>query len=486
MKGFREDFLWGASTSAYQVEGAWKEDGKGLSVQDIKVLPEGTADFKISSDHYHRYKEDIALMAEMGLKTYRFSIAWTRIIPDGDGAVNEKGVEHYHRVIDECLKYGIEPLVTMYHFDLPYALEKKGGWSKRSTADAFVRYAEVLFREYGAKVIYWLTINEQNMMILHGTSVGTAKKLTAADGDGSLTDELLVQKDLYQQNHHMMLAQARAMKLCHEMVPEAKIGPAPNICNVYAKTCRPGDVIAMQNFMAVRNWLYLDMAVYGEYNPLAWNFLEQLGITPHIEEGDMEILKGAAPDFLAFNYYNTATVSEADVHTKKASGGDQQTASGEPGFYAAEENEYLGKTQFGWEVDPEGFRSTLRAVYERYRLPVLITENGLGAYDEPDVNGSIEDEYRIEYLRNHLEQAALAVSDGVDLLGFCPWSALDLISTHQGFRKRYGFIYVNRDEFDIRDLKRIPKKSFYWYQNVIRTNGSCLKPRPSKDMGIGK
>ncbi|MCI1966770.1 MAG: glycoside hydrolase family 1 protein [Oscillospiraceae bacterium] len=462
MKEFRKDFFWGASTSAYQVEGAYQEDGKGLSTQDIKCVVPGLSDCKIASDHYHRYREDIALLAEMGLKTYRFSIAWTRIIPDGDGKVNPKGIAFYNGLIDECLKYNIRPLVTMYHFDLPYELEKKGGWFNRSTVNAFVRYAKVLFENFGDRVKYWLTINEQNMMILYGAAIGTNSGLTEK-----------AQSALYQQNHHMMLAQAQTMKLCHRMLPDAKIGPAPNITEVYPKTCKPQDVLAAQNFNSIRNWLYLDMAVYGRYNPVAWSFMEKKKITPHIQPGDMEILQGASPDFLAFNYYCTATVS-GNKAERGDQGGDQQIAVGEPGFYSGENNKYLEKTEFGWEIDPMGLRTTLRSVYERYHLPVIITENGLGAYDKINENGEIIDDYRIEYLRKHIEQARLAVQDGVDLFGYCPWSAIDLISTHQGFSKRYGFIFVNRDEKSTKDLKRIRKKSFFWYKKVISTNGSDL------------
>ena len=257
-KNFPENFLWGASTSAYQVEGAYNEDGKGLSVQDTKDVVPGTTDFKVASDHYHRYKEDIKLFAEMGFKAYRFSIAWTRIIPDGDGEVNPLGVKHYSDLIDECLKYNIEPIVTMYHFDLPDALDKIGGWGNKRTIAAFCKYAKVLFENYGNKVKYWLTINEQNMMVLHGAAIGTVK--------GKVSD---VQKELYQQNHYMLLAQAKVMKMCHDMCPNGKIGPAPNISEVYPLTSRPEDFLAAQNLNAIRNWLYLDIAVYPPSPPSA-------------------------------------------------------------------------------------------------------------------------------------------------------------------------------------------------------------------------
>ncbi|SME48422.1 Aryl-phospho-beta-D-glucosidase BglC [Bacillus mobilis] len=452
----KKDFLWGASTSAYQVEGAYNEDGKGLSVQDVKVIPEGTSDFKVCSDHYHHFKEDVKLFSELGLKVYRFSIAWTRILPNGTGEVNEKGISFYNDLIDELLKHGIVPLVTMYHFDLPYELEKKGGWSNRATIDAFVAYCEILFERFGDRVKNWLTINEQNMMILHGQAVGTS---------------IVSQKELYQQNHHMLLAEAKVTNLCHEMIRDAKIGPAPNVSYVYPKTCKPDDIIAAQNCNAIRNWLYLDMAVYGRYNNIAWNFMKSKNIEPVILEGDMEILASSKPDYIAFNYYSSITVSEYDENFVMDEAADQQIEVGEEGFFMGDDNEYLELTDFGWEIDPIGFRVTLREVNDRYNLPIIVTENGIGAYDKVDEDGSVQDHYRIDYLKKHIEQMELAIADGVDVMGYCPWAAIDLISTHQGFRKRYGFIYINRDEDDLKDLKRIKKQSFYWYKKVISSNG---------------
>ncbi|AXK18964.1 6-phospho-beta-glucosidase [Bacillus toyonensis] len=453
---FKKDFLWGASTSAYQVEGAYNEDGKGLSVQDVKVIPEGTSDFKVCSDHYHHFKEDVKLFAELGLNVYRFSIAWTRILPNGTGEVNEKGITFYSNLIDELLKHDIVPLITMYHFDLPYELEKKGGWSNRDTIDAFAQYCEILFERFGDRVKNWLTINEQNMMILHGQAIGTS---------------ILSQKELYQQNHHMLLAEAKVTNLCHKMIPDAKIGPAPNISYVYPKTCKPNDIIAAQNCNAIRNWLYLDMAVYGRYNNIAWNFMKSKNIEPVILEGDMEILASSKPDYIAFNYYSSITVSEYDENFVIDDAGDQQIEVGEEGFFMGDDNEFLELTDFGWEIDPIGFRVTLREVNDRYHLPIIITENGIGAYDKVDEDGSVQDHYRIDYLKKHIEQMELAIADGVDVIGYCPWAAIDLISTHQGFRKRYGFIYINRDEDDLKDLKRIKKQSFYWYKEVISSNG---------------
>lgn len=454
-----KNFLWGASTSAYQVEGAYNEDGKGLSVQDVKTPFPGTPNFNVCSDHYHHYKEDIALLSELGLKAYRFSIAWTRILPDGDGEVNPKGVEFYSNLIDECLKHGIEPIITMYHFDLPNELDKVGGWTNPRTMDAFVKFATILFENYGPRVKYWLTINEQNMMILYGPVIGTTKP-----GQEGL---------LYQSNHYMLLAQAKVFKLCHQMVPGAKIGPAPNISVNYPHTSKPEDNLATLYVNAVRNWLYLDIAVWGKYNPIAMDYITKKGFKIEITDEEMEILREGKPDFIAFNYYNTATI-EAYSESEAATQGDQQIALGDPGYFKGVANEFLPFTDFGWQVDPLGFRTTLMEIYARYHLPLLITENGLGAYDKVEEDGSINDDYRIDYLKQHITELKRAVETGVDVMGYCPWSAIDLISTHQGFLKRYGFVYVNRDNDDLKDLKRLKKKSFFWYNALITENAESL------------
>ena len=466
LKPFPKDFLWGASTSAYQVEGANLEDGKGPSCQDVKTVPEGTSDLTVCADQYHHYKEDVALMAEMGFKVYRFSISWSRIIPQGTGEVNPKGIEYYNNLIDECLKYDMVPLVTMFHFDMPAALDERGSWSNPESVDWFVNFSRVMFENFGDRVKYWLTINEQNMLTLVGPLIGT---LTIPEG----TENVI--KEIYQQNHHMLVAQAKAMALCHEMLPGAKIGPAPNISLVYAATCKPEDVLAAQNFNAIRNWLYLDMAVYGKYNNLVWAYLEENDATPVFAEGDAEALANGHPDFIGFNYYSTATVEYSGSDDIAKQGGDQQSGTNIPGMFKGYANPNLPRTEFNWEIDPVGYRNTLREVYSRYRLPIIITENGLGAYDTLTEDGKIHDQYRINYLRTHIEQMRLAISDGVEMMGYCPWSAIDLISTHEGMRKRYGFIYVDRDEFELRTMKRYRKDSFYWYKQVIESNGENLE-----------
>ncbi|MBR3356463.1 MAG: glycoside hydrolase family 1 protein [Solobacterium sp.] len=463
LKPFPQDFLWGASTSAYQVEGANLTDGKGPSCQDVKKVPEGTSELDVCADQYHRYKEDIALMAEMGFKVYRFSIAWTRILPKGTGEVNPKGIEYYNNVINECLKYNIIPLVTMFHFDMPAALDERGSWGNPDSVDWFLEFARTMFENFGDRVKYWLTINEQNMLTLVGPMIGT---LHLPEGCTN------VLKEIYQQNHHMLVAQAKAMALCHEMLPDAKIGPAPNISLIYPNSNKPEDTIAAQNMNAIRNWLYLDMAVYGKYNNLVWSYLEENDATPEFHEGDAEALANGHPDFIGFNYYSTGTVEESDG--TEQGGGDQQSSRGLPGVAKNVKNPNLMKTEFGWEIDPVGFRNTLREVYSRYRLPIIITENGLGAYDTLTEDGKVHDPYRIRYYQEHIKQMRLAITDDVEMMGYCPWSAVDLISTHEGMKKRYGFIYVDRDEFDLKTLNRYRKDSFFWYKKVIATNGEDL------------
>ena len=490
LKPFPKGFFWGASTSAYQVEGAWNEDGKGLSGQDVMPIPKSITDFKVCSDHYHRYKEDVALMAEMGFSEYRFSIAWPRIIPDGDGEVNPKGIEFYNNLINELLTYNITPVVTLYHFDLPLALEKKyGGWVSRQCIEDFERYCRVCYEAFGDRVKYWLTINEQNMMIIY-------------DMVGGGQD----QQKKYQMNHNMLLAQAKAMVACHEMVEGGKVAPAPNIVCIYPKTSSPEDTLAAMDYDQLRNRMYLDVAVFGKYPEAFLEYLSQRGLAPKIEEGDMEILAAAKPDFIAFNYYGGSTVSaisieegnklknfkvdgvgsindinlsnlgEIDISKidKSVIEGFMVALQTEPGLAKGEKNEYQIQTSYGMGIDPVGLRVTLRQLWERYGLPLLITENGCGVPDRLEEGDKVHDDYRIDYLRQHIQACREAITDGVDLIGYSPWSAIDLVSTHQGVTKRYGFIYVNRDEHDLKDMRRIRKDSFYWYKKVISTNGEDI------------
>lgn len=455
MTPFPKDFLWGASTSAYQVEGAYHSDGKELSIQDIRPPFPNTTDFKIASDHYHRFKEDVQLFKELGLKAYRFSIAWTRVMPEGK--INEKGIKFYNDLIDELIAAGIESIPTVFHFDLPESVAKSGGWENRDTIQLFADYCQLLFERFGDRIKYWQTINEQNMLVF-------ASKVLEGNEKSW--------KQVFQGNHHMLVAQALAMRLYHEGHYKGLIGPAPNIACLYPKSEKPEDYLAAEYMSAFRNWLFLDAAVYGKYNHLAWRLLKALSATPDIEEGDMELMRDNTADFIAFNYYNSMTVEAAPMEENSSKAADQQSGFSIPGFFKSANNDHLRHTEFSnWPIDPVGFRVTANEIYERYHLPVLVTENGLGQEDVLTGDKKVHDDYRIAYLKEHIAQMALAIEDGVPFIGYCPWSAIDLISTHEGFKKRYGFVYVNRSDFDLMDLKRYKKDSFYWYQKVIKENG---------------
>lgn len=470
---FPKHFLWGASTSSFQFEGGSALGNKGVSVQDLQQPNHGCCDFSVASDHYHHYKEDIALMAEMGFKAYRMSIAWSRILPDGFH-LNPKGISFYKNIFNECHRYHIEPIVTIFHFDIPQALiDLYGSWLDRRMIDAYVDYAKQLFKQYKEDVHYWLTFNEQNMLIFFG----------AVDIMGS-NRTFHSDKELYQQAHHQLVAQAKAMILCHELCPTAKIGPVPNITCCYPKTCHPLDYIAAKRFCDLRNYFYLDALVKGQYPTTCLSYLQQQEAMFTWEAKDMDYLKNAHPDFIAFNYYGGATVE----HWKKEDALNlEQLKSMEnhdisflsilaqkPSIGKSVSNEYIAKTSYNMNIDPIGLTATLIDLYDRYHLPLIITENGCGCVDELTPDGCIHDDYRIDYLRQHIWAVKAALDLNVDVFGYCPWSAIDLISTREGCRKRYGFVYVNRDDFDVKDLKRIRKDSFYWYQKVIQSNGSQL------------
>ncbi len=452
---FPKNFLWGASTSAYQVEGAWDKDGKGPSIQDVKEIPSGTSDFKVASDHYHRYEEDVKLFKELGLKAYRFSISWSRVMPNGK--INQEGVNFYKNLIELLKKNKIQPIVTVFHFDLPVYIAKQGGWENRKTIDEFVDYCQFLFECFGKDILFWQTINEQNVMALAGSVIGTSNKSI---------------KEKFQENHHMLVAQALVTQKFHEGNYIGKIGPAPNIASVYPATDKPKDQIAALYMSALRNWLFLDVAVFGKYNHNAWHLLETIGAAPEVTEKDRTILAAGTCDYIAFNYYNTMT---AGSYFKKETTIDQQSGLGIPGFFQTIENKHLPMTEFGWPIDPQGFRFTLNEVYSRYKLPLLVTENGIGSTDVLTDDGKVHDQYRIAYLKQHVEQMALAIEDGVEVMGYCPWSAIDLVSTHEGITKRYGFVFVNRTEDHLLDLKRYKKDSFYWYKELIKTNRIQVK-----------
>ena len=468
--GFPKDFLWGASSSAFQIEGGWDEGGKGKTVADFNSFKRSDkqADSKVASDFYHRWKEDIALMAELGLNVYRFSISWARIVPDGDGEVNPEGIAFYDQVIDELIAKGIQPFVTLYHFDLPYALvDKYNGWADRRCALAFERYARICFEHFGDRVKYWQTINEQNLMIR------VDERMNINVDDPLEADRLRAQMD-----YHMFLGNALASAACHELVPGGKIGPAVSSTCTYPLSNRPEDVWAARMNDYLKTGYALEMYRYGSYSGLYMRYLEERGIVPKTFLGDDEILKSGVMDYLAVNYYRTLCASALTADEEHPAGSrvyrGNEVDFDQYGWCRDERNENLKASEYGAQIDPMGLRIVLNDYYTRCRVPMIITENGLGMPDTLEDDGSVHDPYRIDYLRQHIEACELALGDGVPLMGYSPWSAVDLLSSHQGFRKRYGFIYVDQNDQQTGTLDRYRKDSFYWYKKVIASNGADL------------
>ncbi len=464
---FPKDFLFGASISAYQAEGGVQDGGKLLSVADLSTIKPGYADNSISSDFYHHYKTDIRLLGEMGAKTFRFSLAWPRIIPDGDGEINQEGINFYNSVLDELEKYGITPMATLFHYDLPLSLQLKyGGWKNRKTVDAFVRFCKVCFNSFGDRIKYYFTINEPDILFMYG-----GHGLDYTGKDDFVRDKLII-------NHHFAVAHAKVVNLCHQMVPNAKVGPVFGYVPVYPHSCNPEDTIAMMNISDYQNSFFQELFLNGRYMKNVLDYYCETSLPPIIEENDMELLCSAKSDIIALNYYKSDVACQCcESESKRDMAGNIDGQKGTitypkvPGKYQLCANDCLERNDWDWEIDPVGIRYMLRSVYYRYWLPIVITENGLAAH-EKCVDGTINDDYRIEYLSKHLEQCRKAIDDGVELIGYCCWSFIDLLSTGHGFEKRYGLVYINRDNENIKDLKRIPKQSYYWYKKYIKENTS--------------
>jgi 6-phospho-beta-glucosidase len=479
MKGFREDFLWGGATAANQYEGAWDVDGKGPSISDMctngshtspkritPVFEEGTLyPSREATDFYHHYAEDIALAAEMGFKCFRMSIAWTRIFPTGmETEPNEAGLAFYDKVFDECKKHGIEPLVTISHYEMPYALiEKYNGWEARECIDFYMNYCKAIFARYQDKVKYWLTFNEINsgtMPMGAALSLGTIKGYS-----GPITEIPDKPQERYQGLHHQLVASALAVKYAHDNYPQFKIGNMCIFATMYPFTCNPDDIIETQKQMQMMNWFCSDIHVRGEYPYYAQRFFEEKHISIKMEDGDAEILKNGTVDFYTFSYYMSNCVST-----------DPTQAQSSGNLMGGVKNPYLQASDWGWQIDPKGLRYTLNEIYSRYRIPLMVVENGLGAFDKLEEDGSIHDSYRIDYLRQHVEQMKEAVKDGVDLMGYTPWGWIDVVSASTGeMAKRYGFVYVDKYDDGTGDLSRKKKDSFYWYKKVIESNGENLE-----------
>ncbi|MCM0148772.1 family 1 glycosylhydrolase [Photobacterium galatheae] len=462
MQTFPANFLWGGAIAANQVEGAFDQDGKGLSTADL--LPQGilsphqTAEQRtpgikdLAIDFYHRYPEDIALFQEMGFTCLRLSIAWTRIFPDGDEQEpNEAGLAFYDRIFDELAKHQITPFVTLSHYEMPYGLVGKlGGWSNRAVIDCFERYARTVFERYKDKVKLWLTFNEINMS-LHAPFTGVG---LPEDAD---------EQSIYQAIHHQLVASAKAVNLCHAIIPDAKIGNMLLGAVNYPYTCSPDDVLAAMH--ENNKWLFFgDVQTRGKYPGYMLRYFRDNGIELKIMPGDLDILASASVDFISFSYYASGCAS-ADPKQKEVGN-----------IVDSVPNPYLEKSEWGWLIDPKGLRYLLNLLYDRYQKPLFIVENGLGAKDALNEQGEIQDDYRIAYLNDHLVQAREAIADGVEVMGFTSWGPIDLVANSTAeMRKRYGYIYVDRHDDGSGTLERRRKKSFFWYQDVIRTHGASLK-----------
>ena len=475
---FKEDFLWGASTAANQVEGAWKEDKKGISVVDILAT-----DFKVgmrketdevtegqyysshkASDFYHRYKEDIKLMADMGLKSYRMSIGWTRIYPNGDEAEpNEAGLKFYDDLFDELAKNGIEPIVTISHYEPPLNLAKKGGWSNRTMIDHYLKYCETIFKRYKEKVKYWITFNEINCLLVPFgimTAGGVYMRMNSPENTLQLR---------YQCLHHQFVASAKAVKLAHEIIPNSKVGlMIASMCS-YPLTCNPKDIFAAKKQEQIMNMYCSDIMIRGYYPSYSKRYFDENNIVIDIKEEDYQTLREGTVDFYSCSYYMTSCVSGTD------DGEDVGAGKSAGNLISGLKNKYLESSEWGWQIDPLGFRYFLNNIYDRYQIPIMVVENGLGARDVVE-NGQVNDDYRINYLREHVKMLKEIILDGVDLIGYMPWSAKDLVGLSTGsLEKRYGFIYVDANDHGEGTYNRIPKKSYYWYKKVIESNGIELE-----------
>ncbi|MED4227284.1 6-phospho-beta-glucosidase [Neobacillus cucumis] len=473
---FPEGFLWGGATAANQLEGAYQEGGKGLNLAD--VLPGGKVRLELlmkpgfnyeideskyhypnheGIDFYHRYKEDIALFAEMGFKVYRMSIAWSRIFPRGDEETpNEEGLAFYDRVFDELHKHGIEPVVTISHYETPLHLIKEyGAWKNRKLIGFFERYVRTIFDRYKNKVKYWMTFNEIN---------GATHFPLFGLGFSASSEEARLQES-FQGLHHQFVASALAVKIGHEIIPGSQIGCMLVYAPVYAFDSNPENVMYALREEQIFNYYCGDVQVRGEYPAFAKRYFEENGIKLDIQDGDLEIIKEGTVDYIGFSYYMSRTERKEKTNEESASGN----------IIGGVKNPFLKASDWGWEIDPEGLRISLNKLYDRYQVPLFIVENGLGAKDTVEADGSVNDDYRIDYLRDHIKAMAEAIEDGVNLMGYTPWGCIDLVSASTGeMSKRYGFIYVDRHDDGSGTLERSKKKSFYWYKDVIATNGEQL------------
>lgn len=448
-------FYWGNSVSSMQTEGGWNEGGKSLSVYDIVEPAEHRSDWHFANDNYHHYTEDFDWMKKLGMNMYRFQISWSRVVKDGDGEFNEEGIAYYNQFINDLIARGIEPMVCLYHFDMPLALaEKYNGFLSKNVQDAFVRFGCKMVDCFGDRVKYWLTFNEQNLY-----SLPMSFKIAGYTHGEKTIDEL------YQIINNVMISHARICNYIHEHT-DCKIGGMLAYSENYPATCLPEDVLATRKYDEFINFNCLDAFAKGRYSHEVMNYVEKHHIDMKFTEEEKEILASHKEDFLAFSYYCSST-----INSKKIPDGTC------PNYYGvgAQENPFIPTTEWKWQIDPYGFRDVLNKMYQRYQLPVFPIENGIGVQETWDGEHEIQDDYRISYHREHIKQMFAAMEeDGVEVLGYLGWGLIDILSSQGDMRKRYGVVYVNRTNHDLRDMKRVPKKSFYWLQKVIASNGQNL------------
>ena len=465
-----KDFLWGAAISNVQAEGGYLEDGKSLNVYDtLEVLPEiGTepvaSSTDVASDHYHRYREDIALMKEMGFRACRFSIVWSRIHPGGDdGAVNEKGLEYYEDMINTMLEAGIEPVCSLVHFDMPDVLYRRynGFWDRR-VVDFYEDHVAAVAARFAGKVRYWITYNEINL-------VTWSHLVSGADRPSGVSEAEFHERIV----HHTQLAHAKAVLAIKKADPKALVGGMIAQQAVYPYSSRPEDIFAGDFAKKFRNDLYNDIMTCGDYPDYYKSFLRNQGLNPELPEEDREVMRSAAEklDYLAFSYYASGVVKAPENADRLTTKELEYKLAFEPEKCT---NKYLSANEWGWQIDPLGLRIVLKDMYDRYRKPLFIVENGIGM-DDKLTDGKIYDDGRIDYYQKHIEALEKAMlDDGVELMGYLAWSPFDFLSSHKEVRKRYGFVYINRTKDELLDLARIPKKSFYWYKKVIASDGEDL------------
>lgn len=480
---FPDHFLWGGATAAHQCEGAWNIDGKGACCHDFftegsREKPREITDIIDETAHYYpnhdgidfydRYKEDIRLFAEAGFNVFRMSIAWTRLFPNGDEeTANPKGIKFYHSVFSELRKYNIEPLVTLSHFEMPdYLIKQYGGWKNRQLINFFLNFAETCFTEFKDEVQYWLTFNEINVLTMpHGAYISGGLMESLRFGKKvNFEEDNEIMKLRFQALHHQFVASALAVKKAHQVNPQNKVGCMIAAMMSYPYTCNPEDIFATQQNMFITNCFCEDVMIRGEYPYYTERYFTDHDIHIKIADGDRDILKEGIVDFLSFSYYSSGCMSADEENLQK--NGNQMIGLPNP---------YLPANEWGWSMDPTGLRYLLNELYEKYQIPLFIVENGLGAVDLLNEDGTVHDEYRIEYIRQHVKAMKEAIRDGVDLMGYTLWGCIDLVSASTGeMKKRYGIIYVDKDDRGHGTFNRYKKDSFAWYKKVIATNGEDL------------